>query len=152
DRAAVPARDHIEAPPDRRRAGVAGAALAPLDAIAEPLQRRDPLMKRLPLARLAWDHHRVAVQIEHRAAGGVALLHQRPPIAEFLDVFEHDHARPIAARELRHDPRQIPDLALDRPAPLRLAEMLTVRRCPERADAAVADQPIEHAPGGPDVL
>jgi hypothetical protein len=92
--------------------------------------------------------HGVAEVREHRhePAEGEALTQrarlavgaQRAPRHELLDVLERDHGRPDFLRPAVGDPGEASDLLLDRPAALRLREVLAVGREPHEPDLPVA--------------
>jgi len=88
DRAAVAARNHEQPAADGRRTVVRGAQDAVLDGVAEGLQLRDPLAKRLAATSLVRP----------------MMLVERPPIGELFDVLEADTPRIDPLGPIAHDP------------------------------------------------
>jgi hypothetical protein len=122
DRLTVAARDHEEALADGGRAIIAGAKLLELEPVAEPAQLPAPFLESLAGARL----DRVAVVVE------------RAPGAELLDILEEDHARAHPLAPEHDDPGEIADALLARLAALRLGEVLAVGAEPGELDRAAA--------------
>ncbi len=88
---AIPARDDEQPLPDRRRAIVAGAQLAPLDFVAGLFEAADPQIKGL------------ACEFLDR----LSIIVDRTPSDEFLDVFHADYVRLREFGPPDHDPCQI---------------------------------------------
>ncbi len=114
DGLAVAARDHEEALADRRRAIVAGAQLAELQLVAQLAKLAAPLAERL--ARAILDRE--------------ALIAERPPGLELLNVLQQDQVWLHPLRPQDYNPCEIADRLLARLAALGLAEMFAVRREP----------------------
>jgi len=119
NRLAVASRHEEQALPDRRGPEVARPQLAPVDLVAEAPQLGAPGLEGLPGALRA----------------GAALCIERPPLPEFLDVLQEDHARADLLRPAHDHPGQVADALLARLAALGLGMVLAVRRGPQEPDA-----------------